>query len=105
MFQQKLKTALSERKHLIILTDTNINTSPDADFSNRGYLKSLKDSLYEFLDENHLIIHNSEYTRYMINMQPSCIDHIMSNCPNFIFNVITQKTTIYDHCILGCVYK
>ena len=38
--------ALSEGKQIITLMDDNINTLDNADFTNRQYIKDMKDNLY-----------------------------------------------------------
>ena len=40
---------------------------------------------------------NNEYTRFMAGQDPSCIDHIIRNCPKKIKNVATHINGNSDH--------
>ena len=85
--------------------DDNINTLENADFTNRQYIKDMKDNLYDFTNDNDITIHNDKPTRHMTNTEPSCIDHITSNCPDNIYNLKTHLTTSSDHCSLTFTYS
>ena len=97
--------ALKEGKDIITLMDDNINTLPNADFQNRVFLRDMKDNSNNFLNANNIAILNDEPTRFSNGVDPSCIDHLTSTCPEIFFNVNTIKTNISDHCCLVANYK
>ena len=85
--------------------DDNINTLPNADFSNRAYLSDMKEIFENFLNDNNIAMLNYEPTRFLSGVDPSCIDHITTNCPDKFFNTNTIKSKISDHCLLVTNYK
>ena len=85
--------------------DDNINTLEDANFSNRAYLHDMRELFYDFMNNNNLIIHNNKPTRHIINMDPSCIDHVTSNCPENIYNVKTTLTSSSDLSVLTFTFN
>ena len=54
---------------------------------------------------NNLVIHNHEFTRYAPHQKPSIIDHITSNCPQHLTNIITKPCILADHCSLTFDYN
>ena len=66
--------------------DDNINTLEDANFSGRSYLYDMRENLYDFINNNNLTIQNNKPTRHMVNAEPSCIDHVTSNCQENVYN-------------------
>ena len=50
-FLSKYSKALSEGKQIITAMDDNINTLDNADFTNRQYIKYMKDNLYDFTND------------------------------------------------------
>ena len=85
------------------MMDTNVDTS------NSGHNKSwnvekLKIILFDFLNLSNIMIHNKRLTHFSSIYDDSCIDHIFSNCPNFISPVITDRVPDSDHAILHCTY-
>ena len=54
---------------------------------------------------SNLVIHNHEFNRFAPHQKPSIIDHVVTNCPQHIDNVITKPSIISDHCSLTFNYK
>ena len=104
-FLSKYQIAVDEGKDICTLMDDNINTLSSADFSNRVHIRDMKESLESFVNDNNIAILNEEPTRFLSGVDPSCIDHITTNCPEIFFNTNTIKTNISDHCCLVTNYK
>ena len=104
-FLSKYKIAVDEGKDICTFMDDNINTLPYADYSNRMHIRDMKESLESFANDNNIAILNDEPTRFLSGVDPSCIDHITTNCPEKFYNTNTIKTTISDHCCLVTNYK
>ena len=104
-FLTKYQLALKEGKDVCTLMDANINTLFNADLSNRIYIRDMKECLETFINDNNLAFLNDEPTRFISGVDPSCIDHIITNCPEKFFNTNTVKTNISDHCCLVSNYK
>ena len=80
IFSKQVNLASKEGHNLVILTGDNIKSIEDN--SNSSYyrnmeLKSIKDNL---INKDSLTIHNKDLTFFWKDIK-SCIDHIMSNCP------------------------
>ena len=88
-FISKYQTAINEGKDVWTLMDDNINTLPSEDFNNRVYLRDMKESFENFINDNNIAIHNEEPTSFFSGVDPSCIDHITTNCPE-IFSIPIQ---------------
>ena len=65
----------------------------------------MKEKFYNFLNDNNIAILNDEPTRFFSGVDPSCIDHITTNCPEKFYNTNTIKNNISDHCFLVTNYK
>ena len=85
--------------------DDNLNTLPNADFFNRGYLIGMIDRYTSFMNDNNLVFMNFEATRFLKGVEPSCLDHIATNCPDKLYNINTVKSFFSDHCCLVANYK
>ena len=85
--------------------DDNLNTLPNADFTGRGHIRDMIDHYESFLNDNNLVTMNEEATRYCSGTEPSCIDHITTNCPDKLFNINTVKSIFSDHCCLVGNFK
>ena len=48
---------------------------------------------------------NTKFTCFSLVNFHSCIDHLISNCPNHIFNVLTKPILFSDHALLGGILK
>ena len=53
-FLSKYQIAINEGKDVCTLMDDNINTLPNADFSNRAYLSDMKEIFENFLNDNNM---------------------------------------------------
>ena len=65
----------------------------------------MRETYFEFINNNNLVIHNNKPTRHMVNTDPSCIDHITSNCPENIYNVKTHLTSSSYHSVLTFTFN
>ena len=104
-FLKKYQLALNEGKDICTLMDDNINTLFNADLSNRTHILDMKESFENFSNDNNIAFLNDEPTRFISGCDPSCIDHLTTNCPDKFFNTNTVKTNISDHCCLVSNYK
>ena len=50
------------------------------------------------------MIMNEEYTRFMDDQDPSCIDHIITNSPKKLKNIATHVNGISDHETISATY-
>ena len=71
--------------------DDNIDTSLNAKHNKKHKITDLSDLRLSHLNLYDITQHNKEYTRYVSHQHPSCIDHIYSNCPNNIRNIVTNR--------------
>ena len=62
-------------------------------------------SFEEFLEKNKLQIMNEELTRFESNVEPTCIDHIITNVPQRISKVQTTTNIVSDHETVTCKYN
>ena len=62
------------------MMDTNIDTSVNSTRNTKYKPKMLK-IFEDFLQNNNLQILNEEFTRFQSGVNPSCIDHIITNNP------------------------
>ena len=85
--------------------DDNLNTLPNADFTGRGHIRDMIDHYESFLNDHNLVTMNEEATRFCSGTEPSCIDHITTNCPDKLFNINTVKSIFSDHCGLVGNFK
>ena len=90
---------------IVILMDSNIDTSDNNSHNIRFNIKKLYDMWTGFLGDNNLVILNTELTRFVSHQDPSTIDHIISNCPAKLGPIRTIKNNISDHCMLTTIYK
>ena len=98
------KTAAKENKEIISLSDTNIDTSPDAGSRHKYYSAKVEREFNQYLEEMDLSIMNNEYTRLMEGQDSSCIDHIITNCPKKMKNIATHINSISDHETVSATY-
>merc|ERR1712208_139069 len=97
------KKAHKEKKEIIVLTDDNIDHN-NSTFNTNYKVNNIKDMTLEFLTDNNYTTHNELHTYYVRQQPISCIDHIYSNCPHKITNVLTHNTGQSDHSILTAIY-
>ena len=90
-FLSKYKLAIEEGKDIVTLMDDNINTLTNADFGNRAHIKDMKESFDNFINDNNIAVLNDEPTHFMSGVDPSCIDHITTNCPEKCFKTIQSN--------------
>ena len=88
-FLSDIDKITKENNYLLTMSDTNIDTHPSASFQGRSYLDEFKDILYDFLDNHQMCILNKDYTRFSSHPGNSCIDHLITNIPNEMYNVTT----------------
>ena len=94
-----------ENKHIIVMMDDNIDTLQNTVHNQRYNVQTLKDAFIRHTQTHGIVFHNTVPTRYMSNTTPSCIDHISSNCPQSMHNIMTHNTGASDHCILTGTYS
>ena len=82
--------------------DDNIDTNLDNINHNNEVLLGM---LNDHLSKNSIVHHNYDNTRYMIGQKPSSIDHIYSNCPSNLNNIITHDYMVHDHKLLTFQYN
>ena len=102
---KKWQLALKENKDVVVMMDDNIDTDKNSNHNKQYKIKNLKDMLDQHMIDYEIFQHNTKFTRYQRNQNPSTIDHIYSNCPTRLTDVETLKTSISDHCILITSYK
>ena len=102
---EKWEDALKEGKHTIVAMDDNIDTNINAKHNKIYKIENLAAMLRDHLEDKGLITHNNELTRFQQNQDPSCIDHLYSNCPRNISNVITHKNLFSDHSLISLIYN
>ena len=91
---------------MITMTDDSLDSSDNCDIWHKFYrLKPLHTSLKEHLNTFNITQHNFKDTYFSSYNKPSSIDHIYSNCPNYIYNVTTNKSSLSDHSIITANYK
>ena len=99
------KKASHENKDIIILMDDNIDTIRNSNHNNKFKINDIYDILQDHLNFRNFSLHNKKATRFAQHNQPSCIDHIFSNCPTKITQVQTYRNIFSDHCLLKTSYK
>ena len=67
----------------------------------RYNIKDLHSRYIQFLIDNNLTILNKQFTRYAPHQQPSTLDHIITNVPQMIGDIRTERNIISDHCSLS----
>ena len=87
------------------MQDLNIDTNPKVDYNLNYNSKDLYEMWMDCINDLKWTIHNSEYTRYAAHQKPSIIDHVLSNCPNKLSSVKTNRNVTSDHCILTFDYN
>ena len=92
---EMIKKALKENKDTMIIMDTNIDTSKKRAKNIRTPSKMTR-TFEEFLLRNKLQIMNEELTRFESNVEPTCIDHIITNIPQRISKVQTTTNIVID---------
>ena len=68
-------------------------------------VENLKQILFDFMAKFNVTIHNKKMTHFSKVHDDSCIDHIFSNCYNFLTQVLTDHLDYSDHAFLHCTYK
>ena len=87
LYNVKLKTAIDEKRYIIIVGDDNINTfEPDLNTMD-SHSKNVYIKLTEQLEDNSLVVHNFDPTHGLINGKKSTIDHVYSKCPLKMINI------------------
>ena len=99
------KTLAAENKNLIILTDDNIDSSPQSIFNRRYNIKLLSDLLSDTMYNLNIHQCNNSYTRITSHQPPSCIDKIYSNVSHKISNIKTITNIDSDHKYVTAIYK
>ena len=94
------QNVLKLNNNTIVSMDTNVDTNPASKSHNYYLGKKLFDRFMDFIENNKLFIHNTEFTRYAPHQDPTIIDHIVSNCQNRLTNVVTKPFFVSDHCYL-----
>ena len=94
------QNVLKLNNNSIVSMDTNVDTNPASKSHNYYLGKKLFDRFMDFIENNKLFIHNTEFTRYAPHQDPTIIDHIVSNCQNRLTNVVTKPFFVSDHCYL-----
>ena len=97
-----LKAAVETKLKLIIFHDVNIDTSINNNHNSKYNIKQLYEDYLNFLIENNLTILNKKFTRYSSHQSPSLIDHVVTNSPALVSEVLTTRNLISDHCTLTC---
>ena len=87
MFSNQVNKATQKGTKIIILTDDNINTL-DTNKTNYLYNAELKMALQDMIIQNTLTIYNELPTFFGSTFSNTCIDHIISNTPEKISNII-----------------
>ena len=95
---------MNENKDVIVLMDDNIDSSI-SNFNNRYKVDKLMGMLDDHLNKFNLSQCNFDYTRVVSHQQPSCIDHIYSNCADKITNIQTINNIDSDHKYIVCNYS
>ena len=93
---EKIAKAKKENEDIIIMMDTNIDTSVNSTRNTKYKPKMLK-IFEDFLQNNNLQILNEEFTRFQSGVNPSCIDHIITNNPERMKRTQTITNVISDH--------
>ena len=96
--------AIGEGKDTIVLMDDNIDSNINSSHHKQFKVKHLDELLKEHINHNNITVHNKKNTRFARNKQPSCLDHIYSNCSDKIVNVQTHTNTFSDHAIITAEY-
>ena len=100
--QAKRAKQICQRVH--IQGDVNIDLSVNRDQQARPELSQLFARYSDFLTNEEFTVLNKDFTRYQSNCRPSTIDHIVSNSPGSVDNVLTIPGLISDHHILTCLF-
>ena len=95
--------AMGEDKDVIVATDDNIDSS-NSNHNNKYSINNLRNMLSNHLNQYNLAQINFDHTRIVSHQQPSCIDHIYSNCMNKITSVRTVTNIDSDHKYIVCRY-
>ena len=82
----------------------DIDTLLDKDNLIKDDLKHLIPMYEEFRNQNHFTILYKEFTRFQSTAEPSLIDHILTNCPEYLDNVLTKSGLISDHKMIVAYY-
>ena len=77
---EMIMKALKENKEVMIMMDTNIDTSTNR-VRDIHTPSRMKRNFEEFLEKKSLCILNEEFTRFESGKEPTCIDHIVTNAP------------------------
>ena len=105
MIIESWERALAEGKHTVVMMDDNLDTSENSVHNKVFNLKYLYELWQKYLNKHNITQHNFKYTHFRPNKNPSCIDHVLSNCPNNINNVTTNTNSLSDHSIITANYS
>ena len=90
MFTNKVSLVSKLGKDIVIMTDDNINSIDLNSLTNQLNNNDLKTIRDDMLIDNDMIIHNDQPTFFRQNFK-TCIDHIISNCPNKVTHITTYN--------------
>ena len=94
MFTNKVSLASNQGKNIVIMTDDNINSIDTNSMTNQLNNNDLKTIRDDMLINNDMIIHNDQPTFFRQNFR-TCIDHIISNCPDKLTHITTYNKQYY----------
>ena len=102
-FINQAKKAIKMTKHCLIIGDVNIDKSVSRDQFLRPELKDLLPIYDDFLNESNLSILNKDHTRFESFCPSSLIDHIVTNLPSHVDQIMTSPSIISDHMVISCL--
>ena len=99
------ETLVAEDKDLIIMTDDNIDSSPNSNYNKRYNIKVLSELLFDTMTSLNITQCNKNYTRITNHQAPSCIDKIYTNVSHKINNINTVPNIDSDHSYVTAIYN
>ena len=96
-FLGQVKWATSISPNIICTGDKNIDLSEHNDVNQCYGVGDLLKEYLDFLNSDCFYVVNKEFTRHQSNSRPSLTDHLLTNVPNNINNVVTAKNHISDY--------
>ena len=104
ILMESFKIVAKENKDIVYMSDANIDTSPNAGSGHKFCSTKVEKEFNKYIEELDLTIMNNEYTRFRQDQDPSCIDHIITNCPKKMKNIATHTNSISDHETVSATY-
>ena len=104
MTLDKWRLAVDEKRDIIVMMDTNLDTSNTRHNENYNVRGSFN-MLQEHLNVTNMMIMNTEFTHFSSQYPPTCIDHFFTNTPNKLDPIKTIKHPDSDHTILESKYN